>query len=151
MRYCTNCGTAVAGGQYCGQCGAPTSQTFGRGVQGAEFDFGAFHLADRHLGAFAYLTPIPAIVFLAVDPYRTNQFIRFHSCQCLLLTAVAVLMGLVSATVSFFALLEGLLSFTFQLVLLGCWALATYRALCGSTYRLPVIGEIARRFAGASP
>ncbi len=147
MRYCTNCGARIAGGRYCGQCGAPVDSAFGGSVQGAGFDIGDFHLTDRHLGVLAYLTPLPAIVFLLIDPYRTSPFLRFHSCQCLLLTAAAVLMALISVTVSFFALLEGLLSFAFQSVLLCCWVLAAYRAFQGRTYRLPVIGEIAQRFA----
>ena len=34
-------------------------------------------------GALAYVTIIPAILFLVMEPYNKDRFIRFHSFQCL--------------------------------------------------------------------
>ena len=31
----------------------------------------------------AYFTIIPAIIFLLIEPYNRNRFVRFHSFQCL--------------------------------------------------------------------
>jgi len=45
-------------------------------------------------GALAYLTFIPAIVFLVLDPYKKNRFVRFHSLQCLLLCGAAILFAI---------------------------------------------------------
>ena len=39
-------------------------------------------LAENIAGALAYLTFIPAIAFLVLDPYNKNRFARFHSVQC---------------------------------------------------------------------
>ena len=42
-------------------------------------------LSDNAAGALAYLTVIPAIIFLIVEPYNKNSFVRFHSWQCIFL------------------------------------------------------------------
>src|SRR5437899_1404024 len=58
----------------------------GRSMQSsprAEGKVGAFR--ESIAGALAYFSFIPAGVFLCIDPYRTNRFVRFHSVQCLLL------------------------------------------------------------------
>src|SRR5580658_4537676 len=44
-------------------------------------------------GALAYCTFIPAIVFLLVEPYSKNRFVRFHSLQCIGLWLAAGVMG----------------------------------------------------------
>jgi uncharacterized membrane protein len=38
-------------------------------------------MADNVAGMLAYITIIPAIVFLVMEPYNRNRFIRFHSWQ----------------------------------------------------------------------
>ena len=42
-------------------------------------------LSDNAAGALAYVTIIPAIIFLIVAPYNTNSYIRFHSWQSIFL------------------------------------------------------------------
>ena len=38
-------------------------------------------LSDNAAGALAYVTFIPAIIFLIVEPYNKNSYIKFHSWQ----------------------------------------------------------------------
>ena len=40
-------------------------------------------LSERIAGAVAYFTFVPAIVFLVLEPYKKNRFVRFHAVQCL--------------------------------------------------------------------
>ena len=47
-------------------------------------------LTENLAGALAYLTFIPAVVFLVVEPYKKNRFVRFHSVQCLLFWAAGM-------------------------------------------------------------
>ena len=42
-------------------------------------------LSDNAAGALAYVTIIPAIIFLIVEPYNKNSYIRFHSWQSIFL------------------------------------------------------------------
>src|ERR1700739_3718745 len=46
-------------------------------------------------GALAYFSFVPAIVFLFVDPYRKNRFVRFLSIQCLLFSGAVIVLGAV--------------------------------------------------------
>jgi hypothetical protein len=42
-------------------------------------------LSDNAAGALAYVTFIPAIIFLIVEPYNKNSYIKFHSWQSIFL------------------------------------------------------------------
>lgn len=50
---------------------------------------------DDFLGALAYVSFVPALVFLLVDRYRKYPFVRFHSIQCLLFWLVCVVLAVV--------------------------------------------------------
>src|SRR5271169_2846645 len=43
-------------------------------------------LSDNAAGGLAYITIIPAIIFLIVEPYNRSSFVRFHSWQNIFLT-----------------------------------------------------------------
>jgi uncharacterized membrane protein len=51
-------------------------------------------LSDNAAGAIAYITIIPAIIFLAVDPYKNSSYVRFHAWQCIFLCIAAVALDL---------------------------------------------------------
>ncbi len=77
MPFCPTCGAQIAEGATCLKCaGAPaapasTATTTGTG------------LTDNVAGALAYVTIIPAIAFLVLEPYNRKRFIRFHCFQCI--------------------------------------------------------------------
>src|SRR3954467_4563543 len=43
-------------------------------------------LSDNAAGGLAYITVIPAIIFLILEPYNRSSFVRFHAWQCIFLT-----------------------------------------------------------------
>ena len=43
-------------------------------------------LSDNAAGGLAYVTIIPAIIFLAIAPYNRSSFVRFHAWQSIFLT-----------------------------------------------------------------
>src|SRR5579864_1253434 len=45
---------------------------------------------ENLLGALAYVTLIPAMVFLLIEPYKRDRFVRFHSFQSLLLAGAGI-------------------------------------------------------------
>ncbi len=51
---------------------------------------GASGLSDNAAGAIAYLTFIPAVCFLIMEPYNKNSYIRFHAWQSIMLFIVVV-------------------------------------------------------------
>jgi uncharacterized membrane protein len=106
-------------------------------------------------GALAYFTFIPAIVFLAVEPYKTNRFVRFHSIQCLLLWATAIVLAIAVKLVGLLLfiipvvgpLFVLLLSTVMGLAAVVVWLVLVVKAFQGETLRLPLLGEFAARKA----
>jgi uncharacterized membrane protein len=102
-------------------------------------------------GALAYFTFIPAIVFLVVEPYNKNRFIRFHSFQCLflwaVLIAVSVALGILSL-IPFLGLVTIPLHFLLWLAAFILWLILTLKAYQGQKFKLPVIGDMAEQQAG---
>jgi uncharacterized membrane protein len=99
-------------------------------------------LSDNAAGAIAYLTIIPAIVFLLVEPYRSRPFVRFHSVQCLGLALFSIAGHLVLAFLPFHV---WTLSSLFSLFIFVLWVIAIVSAGQGKWFKLPAIGDIAEQ------
>lgn len=112
-------------------------------------------LAENMAGALAYLTFIPAIVFLVLKPYNKNFFVRFHSAQCLALWAAALLTatvlrlaGFVLVTVPLVGpLLVVLISVVAGLAGVLLWVVLVIKALRGEVFKLPAVGDFAEQYA----
>ncbi len=108
-------------------------------------------------GALAYFTFIPAIVFLVLDPYKKNRFLRFHSLQCLLLWGAAILIGtaLKLASVVLFIvpvlgpLLVLVVAVVVVLAIMVIWLVLVVKAFQGEMFQLPMLGEFAAQYAGS--
>jgi uncharacterized membrane protein len=103
-------------------------------------------LTDNTAGALAYITFIPAIIFLLVEPYNRNSFIRFHAWQSIFLGITCVVadfvLGLIPI-IGWFVLLP-----LFCLGVFILWIILIMKALKGERYELPVIGKFAAQQAG---
>ena len=107
-------------------------------------------------GALAYLTIIPAIIFLLVEPYNKSSFIRFHSFQCIFLCCAAIVLdigfGIVLAIVTMMMPLAFFGVFLWPIVNLFWLAvvvLCMVNAYQGKRFKLPIIGDLAAKQAGA--
>ena len=108
-------------------------------------------LPDNVAAALAYLTPIPAIVFLRVKPFKGNHFVRFHSFQSIFLTlaglAVAIvlriLFWLLSLIPRFGYLLASLAVLLTVLAWVILWLVTIVKALQHELFKLPLIGNLA--------
>ncbi len=106
-------------------------------------------------GALAYVTVIPPIIFLLLDPYRKNRFVRFHSLQCLFLWLALVVIGavlrLAGVVLSIIPVLGHLLVFLISMVIglaaFVIWLVLVIKALQGEEFKLPVVGDLAERQA----
>jgi len=114
-------------------------------------------LTENIAGALAYLTLIPAIVFLLRDPYRRNCYVRFHSIQCLLCWATGALVALalkVASMLLFIIPFVGPLFAVLVLVIVGLgavaiWIVLVVKAVQGEFFKLPVLGDYAEQRANA--
>ena len=104
-------------------------------------------LSDTAAGALAYVTIIPAIIFLVMAPYNTKPFIRFHCFQCIGLAICWFCLGLVWI-VPILGWIVGALGF---LVLLICWIMSIVKASQGGAFELPIISEFAAKQSGYQP
>ncbi len=110
---------------------------------------------DNILGALAYVTIIPAIVFLLVEPFRRSRFIRFHAFQCIFLVISMLTLGLALKLVFGVLLLVPLFGQLMVLLIpviisMGClilWIVLMVKALQGEAFKVPFIGELAERQA----
>lgn len=108
-----------------------------------------FGTRENLVGAAAYLTFVPAVVFLFVNPFKRAPFVRFHSFQSIFLAAVVFLTFVVLGLLQSAALLLVLLIATLALVGFGIlWILLLVKAMQGDAFQLPIIGTLAAKQAG---
>ena len=147
---CSQCGAQMPDiSAFCPACGKPVAA-----AEPAAVATGG--LSDHILGALAYLTFIPAIIFLLVEPLKRNRFIRFHSFQCIFLWAAGLLLA-IPLKLAFLVLLlipmlgQLIVLLTSMVLSLGCLILAIVllvKALQGEMFKLPFIGDQAEKQAG---
>ena len=134
MQYCSGCGKQVAdGAAACPACGkamagAPSSATGGQGG-----------LNDNLAGALCYLF-IPAIIFLAIEPYNRNPYVRFHAFQGLFLGFVSFVGHF---CLSIIPVLGWMIMLVFSLLIFILAIIAAVKAFQGNKWHIPVIGDFA--------
>jgi uncharacterized membrane protein len=150
MAFCSGCGAQIAdGATTCAACAgrvaAPPVASAGGGM------------ADNVAGMLAYITLIPAIIFLVVEPYNKSRFVRFHAWQNIFFHLAAVVcwiaLMIISVVLAFIPILGHLISFLLwaglSLGLLIVWIVLLMKANQGLMFKLPVIGDLAEKQAGA--
>jgi len=96
-------------------------------------------------GPLAYLF-FPAIIFLLLEPYRNNRFVRFHSLQSIVFFIGSnVLMGLV-VFLGFFAVVIGPV---LAIGLLILWLVLLIKAYQQEMWRIPFVGDWLERYCSA--
>jgi uncharacterized membrane protein len=111
-------------------------------------------LSDNAAGALAYLTIVPAIVFLVLPPYNASPFVRFHAWQSVFMNIAAIVLVVALSFFTVFSLFFG--SFIFLLLIrliwlawFILWLVCVLKAVNGERYKLPVIGDLAAKQAGS--
>jgi uncharacterized membrane protein len=107
-------------------------------------------LEENIAGMLAYFTIIPAIIFLLIEPYNRNRFVRFHAFQCLFTVAALIVLQIVLSFVSYVLPLMmfpiwGLLG----LAEFALWLLLVIKAYQHEMFKLPVVGDLAEKQATA--
>jgi uncharacterized membrane protein len=109
-------------------------------------------LSENAAGGLAYITIIPAIIFLVTAPYNKSSYIRFHSWQCLFMAlawfVIDVAVMIFGSFLSFFRLLTFGLYPLISLAMLILWIMVLIKAFNGERFKLPIIGDLAAKQAG---
>jgi uncharacterized membrane protein len=122
---------------FCPHCGANTAT-------GAPRSFVQGGLPENAAGAVAYITIIPAIIFLVMDPYNRSSFVRFHAWQ-------SIFFGITVAVVHFvlgvIPILGWILLLPVGVAFLILWIFVMIKASKGQRYKIPFIGNFAEQAA----
>ena len=145
MAFCSTCGAQISDGTT--TCAACAGRTATGPAAATTTTTGG--MTDNVAGMLAYVTIIPAIIFLVMEPYNKSKFVRFHSFQCLFFCVALIVLQIglsILAIVPFLALITIPLHF---LIALGALVIWIMKANSGLMYKLPFIGDMAEKQANA--
>lgn len=145
MAFCSTCGAQIADGTTCPACAS-------RGASAAVAPANAGGMAENVAGMIAYVTIVPAIIFLVMEPYNKNRFIRFHAFQCLFFAVAWTVLWIglsIVAHIPIFGWLTILIWPLISLAGLIVWVILLLKANQHQMYKLPVIGDMAEKQANA--
>lgn len=98
----------------------------------------------------AYFTIIPAIIFLLIEPYNKNRFVRFHSFQCLFAAGALFVLHIALSIVGYaLPLIVIPIYMLLGLAELALWILLVIKAYQHVMFKLPIVGDLAEKQAGA--
>ncbi len=149
MAACPKCGAVVAEGTaFCGSCGTPVT---GGAIAATPTAAPSSGLAPNIAGMLAYFTFIPAIIFLVIEPYNKDRFIRFHAFPSLFFSIAwiavwigMVFVGMVLGLMPVVGLLiHILIDFVIGIGGLIVWIILVIKAYGNQKFQLPVIGKMA--------
>ena len=159
MAACSKCGSVISeGASFCSVCGSPVSSIVSSSAapENATAAAGA-GLSSNVAAALAYLGfLVTGILFLLVEPYKKDRFVRFHAIQSICYTGLFVIFGIIWGNIAWL----GFLSFGFawtlvsflgaliRLAFFAYWIYLMYKAYNRERYRIPFIGEFASKQAG---
>ncbi len=147
MAFCTVCGAQTPEGYTicpaCSRSAAPAAQPVAASAGG---------LTDNVAGMLAYVTFIPAIIFLVIEPYNKSRFVRFHAFQSIFLAVAMIAISIALSVFSFIPILGLMLLPLHLLIWLGffaLWIVLLIKANSGQMWKLPFIGDMAEKQANA--
>jgi uncharacterized membrane protein len=165
MGFCAKCGAQLAAGAgFCPACGTAVggqnvSTSTGAAAAPAQSGVATTGMTNNVAGALCYIVGfITGIVFLVLEPYNKNRFVRFHAFQSIFFSAACIVFSIIWSTIFVSLLftpgigLWGLMSMIYlviRLAMFGAWLFLMYKAYNNEEYKLPIIGEIAAKQAGA--
>jgi uncharacterized membrane protein len=162
--FCQRCGTPVtkASADRAGATNSPATSEARRPGDMPRREFPAepsgeqLPIPENIAGAVAYITILPAVVFLLLEPFKRNFFVRFHAFQHLFLWVagfgigiVAGVLGAVLQLIPFMRVLMFPLAGLIGLAWFFLWLLLMVKAYQHEFFKLPFIGDLAEQQAAA--
>ena len=163
MAFCSSCGNEVpAGAGFCAKCGqqvsapsaaqpgpAGTAQPAAQPVApstpqlAAQPGAGGGQMTSNIAGMLCYvLTLITGILFLVLEPYNRDPFVRFHAFQAIFFCVGAMVASIAVAMIPW---VGWILSPFVALGLMVLWVVLMVQAYQNKKWKLPVIGDLAEK------
>jgi uncharacterized membrane protein len=118
---------------------------------------GAAAMSSNVAGLLTYILGfITGIIFLVIEPYKNDKFVRFHAFQSIFLSVAwigfrilwgYIVMGMIWGPFSGLWALLGLISMLVSLGFLACTLFLMYKAYNNERFKLPIIGDLAAKQA----
>jgi uncharacterized membrane protein len=108
-------------------------------------------LNENTTSGLAYLTFIPAIIFLVTAPYNQNANIRFHAWQSIILSVVWFVLWVALVIIGVIPFLNFIDVILFPVVGLGLfvlWLILIVNAFNGKRINIPILSPLAAKQAG---
>lgn len=155
MAFCAKCGAQLTEGVvFCGACGAPV----GGAAPVAAPSAASTGITSNVAACLAYIVGfITGIIFLVLDPYKNDKFVRFHAFQSIFFSVVVIGFSIVWSILTFIlgivslGFLAGIMFLISLLIHLGffcIWILFMVKAYQNETFKAPIIGAMAAKQAG---
>ncbi len=155
-RFCQSCGSPMELGPHASASAGESSARVA--VMPSSGETGSKAMGTNVAGALTYLAGfVTGIVFLVLDPYKSNSFVRFHAFQSIFFNVAWVAFWIVwmvlsavltPLTAGVFGLIALPLTVIFTLAGFGIWVFLMYEAYQQKLFRLPVVGRFAAEYAG---
>lgn len=154
MAACAKCGADLKeGATFCGSCGAsvagaaPAATASGGAAAPAAKAASSGGMTSNVAGALAYFTIIPAILFIVLEQFKQDKFVRFHAFQSLFFQLGIFVCWIPLMIVGWIPFIGWLILLLGMLVLgLGgfvCWIFLVYKAYSNEKFELPFLGKLA--------
>src|ERR1700722_11041957 len=155
MSFCPSCGKPLReGAANCGHCGAAVRASAVAATVAPQ----SAGMSVNAAAALAYLAGfITGIIFLVVDPYKRDPFVRFHAFQSIFFNIAWIgfwilwmIFGMVLSAVTkgLFFFIQMPIDLIIMVGGLCLWGFLMYSASQGKRFRLPIIGALAAKQAG---
>ena len=170
MSACRSCGAALAADtRFCQSCGSPVELGADVSVPAVEssaeatvvppsVDTRSKPMETNLVGALTYLGGIvTGILFLLLDPYKSNSFVRFHAFQSIFFNVAWIAFGIVwmilsavltPMTARGFGLFPRPMMLISMIAGIGVWIFLMYQAYQQKLFKLPIVGKFAAEHAG---
>ena len=150
MAFCNMCGAAIPDNST--MCAACASRAAAAPPASAPIAVSTAGTSDNGIAAIAYFTLIPAVVFMVLEPYNKSRYVRYHAWQSLLFNVAWIALWIVLRTIVHIPLFGWLTILTWPVIIIGgfiVWLVLVLKASQGQMFKLPVLGDIAEKQAGA--
>ena len=155
MAFCSKCGSTVSEGvAFCSVCGSPASSAGAPATPPMPAGTTAAGISSNVAAALSYFF-ITGIVFLLMEQFKNDKFVRFHSFQAIAYGVVITIFWMIWNRVlfagvyslGFFWTIISLVNTLISLAIFAYWLFLMYKAYNNETYKIPVIGEWASKQA----
>ncbi len=147
MAFCSNCGAEMpASGRFCAKCGRESGAALpvDPGYTPGAATVGG--LTSNVAGLLCYVAGlITGVIFLILEPYNHDPFVRFHAFQSIFYSLVILVLSVILGWIPFIGWGLYMLLWPAAFVV---WVVLIIQAAQNKKWKLPIIGDLAEKQSG---